>query len=74
MGSKYPVLTPYKVVKTLEKFGFEFVSRKGSHMKYSDGEHVVIIPNRSEAARGTLRSILNMAQISLEEFLEQGGF
>lgn len=37
MGSKYPVLTPKEVIKTLEKFGFAFVSQRGSHKKYSDG-------------------------------------
>jgi predicted RNA binding protein YcfA (HicA-like mRNA interferase family) len=33
MGSKYPVLTPDEVTRTLKKFGFYFVSQKGSHFK-----------------------------------------
>lgn len=68
MGSKYPVLPPEKVIKVLETFGFRFVSQKGSHMKYSDGTHIVIIPHHSEVAKGTLKSILTMAEITLEEF------
>ncbi len=69
MGSKYPVLTPKEVIKALEYFGFEFVSQKGSHMKYVYNNKVVIIPNHSEIAKGTLKSILSMANIPLDEFL-----
>ena len=71
MGSKYPVHAPDKIIKTLGKFGFEFVGQKGSHMKYSDGVHIVIIPNHYEVAKGTLKSILSMADIPLEEFLKK---
>lgn len=70
MGSKYPVLPPDKIIKVLELFGFKFVSQKGSHMKYSDGNHIVIIPRHSEVAKGTLKSILTMAEITLEEFMD----
>ncbi len=69
MGSKYPVLTPKEIIKTLEKFGFAFVSQRGSHKKYSDGEHVVIIPNHAEVAKGTLKSILTMAQSRVQGVL-----
>lgn len=71
MGSKYPVLPPKIVISILEKFGFAFVSQKGSHMKYSDGKRSVIIPNHSEIAKGTLKSILSMANISLEDFMNK---
>lgn len=71
MGSKYPVLPPSKIIKALEKFGFRYVSQKGSHMKYSNGKYVTIIPNHSEIAKGTLKSILNLAHIDLDEFLEE---
>lgn len=70
MGSKYPVLSPKELIKALEKFGFYYVSQKGSHMKYSDGKYIVIIPNHSEIAKGTLKSILSMAHIELDTFLE----
>ena len=69
MGSKYPILTPKEVIKTLEKFGFIYVSQKGSHIKYSNGDRVVIIPNHSEVAKGTLKSILIMANIPLDDFM-----
>jgi len=70
MGSKYPVLSPKDIIKALEKFVFEYVSQKCRNMKYSKGENVVIIPNHSEVAKGTLKSILTMANVSLDEFLK----
>lgn len=70
MGSKYPVLSPKDIIRILEQFGFEFISQKGSHMKYSNGKNIVIIPNHSEIAKGTLKSILFMANINLDEFLK----
>lgn len=69
MGSKYPVLTPNEVLKALEKFGFRYVSQKGSHIKYSNGIYTTIIPNHNEVAKGTLKSILNLAHIDLDDFL-----
>lgn len=70
MGSKYPVLSPKDMIQILKQFWFEFVSQKGSHMKYSNGKNIVIIPNHSEVAKGTLKSILFMANINLDEFLK----
>ena len=70
MGSKYPILTTKQVVSSLEHFGFYYVSQRGSHMKYSNGKQVVIIPNHYEIAKGTLKSILTMAGIPLEDFLK----
>lgn len=69
MGSKYPVLTPREIIKALEKCGFKFSGQKGSHMKYVNGDRVVIIPNHSEIAKGTLKSILSMAKLDLDYFL-----
>lgn len=71
MGSKYPVLTPNEVIKALEKFGFSYVSQKGSHLKYRCSDRVVIIPNHSEVAKGTLKSILTMANIPLDDFMKK---
>lgn len=71
MGSKYPVLPPKEIIRILSKFGFEFISQKGSHMKYGNGKRVVIIPNHSEVAKGTLKSILIMAGIDIDAFLDE---
>ena len=70
MGSKYPILTPREIINALEKTGFYFVSQKGSHKKYSNGNKTVIIPNHDEVAKGTLKSILTMADISIDDFMK----
>ena len=75
MGSKYPVLTPSAIIRTLGTFGFVFKSQKGSHVKYvkisSDmPTKIVIVPMHDEVAKGTLKSILEQAGLSLDEFME----
>lgn len=40
-------------------------------MKYRNDSHIAIIPNHSEVAKGTLKSILNMADITLDDFLNK---
>jgi predicted RNA binding protein YcfA (HicA-like mRNA interferase family) len=70
MGDKYPILRPNEIVSALSKKGFVFKSQKGSHTKYTDGYHTVIIPMHDNVARGTLKSILIQAGIKLEDFIK----
>jgi predicted RNA binding protein YcfA (HicA-like mRNA interferase family) len=70
MGEKYPILKPRELIHALEKIGFNYKSKKGSHVKYTDGIHTVIIPMHDTIARGTLRSILHQAGIELEQLTE----
>jgi predicted RNA binding protein YcfA (HicA-like mRNA interferase family) len=75
MGSKYPVLKPTEIITILNKFGFSFVSQKGSHIKMrkvSDDQltKTVIIPNHYEVSKGTLQAILEQAGITIEEFIK----
>ncbi len=73
MGSKYPVLSPKEIIKALEKIGFQKSSQKGSHAKYKrlgTPSLVVIIPMHKEIAKGTLKGILEQANLQLEDFLD----
>lgn len=72
MSSKYPILSPNKIIKVLEKFGFEKVSQRGSHAKYRNKltELTYIIPMHNEIARGTLKSILEQSNVELNDFLK----
>ncbi|MDR1534235.1 MAG: type II toxin-antitoxin system HicA family toxin [Planctomycetota bacterium] len=56
----------------LERDGFVRISQRGSHLKLKryGQRNPVIIPIRDQVARGTLKSILEQAGISLERFLE----
>lgn len=65
-----------KVIKILcREFGFYFVSQKGSHIKLArdigDEKIITVVPQHKELAPGTLKSILKLAQIDEEKFLEK---
>jgi predicted RNA binding protein YcfA (HicA-like mRNA interferase family) len=73
MPSKYPVLPPNDIIRTLAKLGFEKVSQKGSHVKYSNNgnpKKTYIIPMHNEIEKGTLKSILEQAGVTIDEFKE----
>jgi predicted RNA binding protein YcfA (HicA-like mRNA interferase family) len=58
-----------EILKVLRKYGFKFISQKGSHAKYVKGNLTVIIPvNKKEIPFGTFKSILKQADINLEDF------
>jgi len=76
MGSKYPVLKSSEVVARLKKHGFAFRSQKGSHAKYikkQEGTPTLsaIVPMHYEVDKGTLQSILEQADISLDDFMSK---
>lgn len=62
-----------EVVKILTKyFGFHFVSQKGSHAKLKksglNGDIITIVPMHKELAQGTLKGVIELAQIDFQEF------
>lgn len=68
-----PVVRPEEVIRALERAGF-FVERvKGSHhaLKHPDKPHlhVTVAFHKKELPRGTLRSILKHADLSVDEFI-----
>ena len=67
-----PVLSGGEVLRKLERLGWTFVRQSGSHMiLVKVGSFVTIsVPNHKEVARGTLRSIIRSADLTVEEFLE----
>lgn len=79
---KLPRVSSVDVVKTLEKMGFVQIRQKGSHLilkkKLSPLENKItgktelgcVVPmQRKILAIGTLKNILNQANISVEDFL-----
>lgn len=70
MPSKYPVCKSRDVIRVLERAGFSFVSQRGSHKKFTDGTHIVIIPeHREELKTGTLKGILEQAGMTVDQFI-----
>lgn len=71
--------TPHcrEVIKALEKAGFKVVGGTGSsHLRLkrekraaNDSVRIAIVPMHTEIAQGTLRSIIEQAGLTREEFL-----
>jgi predicted RNA binding protein YcfA (HicA-like mRNA interferase family) len=57
------------IIKILEKNGFVFVSKKGSHTKYRKANKTVIVPHpKKEIPMGTFRSILRQSGLDIKDF------
>ena len=66
-----PVLSGTDVVKAFEHFGWRVVRQRGSHIvMIKDGEIASLsIPNHREVAKGTLRSLMRAANVTVDQFL-----
>lgn len=67
-----PLLAPSDVIKMFQHLGWQVVRQKGSHiiMTKSGPMATLSIPNHQEVARGTLRSLIAKAGLTIEQFLE----
>jgi predicted RNA binding protein YcfA (HicA-like mRNA interferase family) len=67
-----PILKPREVVKAFDNLGWEVARQRGSHIILTKEGHpaTLSVPNHSEVARGTLRSLIAKAGLTIEEFLE----
>ncbi len=68
--AKLPLISGREAAKAFEKVDFTFDHQTGSHMiyYYPDGRHLSI-PDHRELDRGTLRSLIRAAGLTVEEFL-----
>jgi predicted RNA binding protein YcfA (HicA-like mRNA interferase family) len=66
-----PILSPSDVIKIFQRHGWEVVRRKGIHIIMTRPGHIATlsIPNHAEVARGTLRSLIAKAGLTIEQFL-----
>jgi len=70
---KLPSLTPKKVIRILEKHGFQLDHSSGSHMVYYHPEkrrRVTVPFHRRDIPKGTLIAILKQAGIEKEELTD----
>ncbi len=62
-----------KVIKALEKIGFQQIRQKGSHlfMRHSDGRTTLITVHPGEdVGKGMIRKIIKDTKITRDEWLE----
>lgn len=67
-----PTLSGIEVVKAFENLGWEFTRQSGSHMAMTkDGEMASLsVPKHKEVAKGTLRSLIRAANLTVDEFIK----
>jgi predicted RNA binding protein YcfA (HicA-like mRNA interferase family) len=71
MGFSLPVMSGREVVRVFESLGWEAVRQAGSHIIMTKDEELVTlsVPDHREVAKGTLRSLIRNARLTVEEFV-----
>lgn len=69
---RLPVVSGRTVVAAFRKLGFELDRQRGSHMilRQQESPHRrLVVPDHKEVAKGTLRSIIREAGLTVDEFV-----
>ncbi|HSF32674.1 MAG TPA: type II toxin-antitoxin system HicA family toxin [Candidatus Tectomicrobia bacterium] len=68
---RLPTLSGREVVRVFEKFGWQVARQSSSHIiMVREGSFATLsIPNHREVAKGTLRSLIRAADLSVAEFI-----
>ncbi|MDD4889422.1 MAG: type II toxin-antitoxin system HicA family toxin [Phycisphaerae bacterium] len=69
--SKLPVVSGQEAVRALAKLGYALDHQTGSHLILRQNIHPfrrLTVPNHKELAKGTLRTIIREAGLTVEEF------
>jgi predicted RNA binding protein YcfA (HicA-like mRNA interferase family) len=71
MASTLPILNGREVVRVFESFGWEVARQSGSHIiLVKEGELATLsVPEHREVAKGTLRSLIRTAGLTVSEFV-----
>ena len=66
-----PVLSGRRVVKVFESFGWQIARQRGSHIILIKPGHIATlsVPDHREVARGTLRALIRLAGLTVEQFI-----
>ncbi len=69
--AKLPSVSSRKVVKAFNAFGWKVVRRESSHIIMVKEDHVATlsVPDHNPVAKGTLRSLIRSAGLTVEEFV-----
>lgn len=70
MGSKLPVLSGREVVRVFGSFGWSVARQAVSHIILTKpGEMATLsVPDHKEVAKGTLRSLIRSAGLTVDQF------
>ena len=69
--TKLPSVSGREAMKAFEKVGYVFSHATGSHHVYKKSDKVfhLSIPNHPELRKGTLRSLIRAADITVDQFI-----
>jgi predicted RNA binding protein YcfA (HicA-like mRNA interferase family) len=69
---RIPIVSGIKVVKALAKIGYETDHQTGSHiiLRHKHDYRRLTVPNHKEIAKGTLRSIIEDAGLTVDTFID----
>ncbi len=67
-----PLLRPQEAVRAFQRLVWEVVRQRGSHIILTKPGHIATlsVPDHPQVGRGTLRSLIAKAGLTVEEFLE----
>ncbi len=65
-----PVISGRNAVKAFESLGWQVVRQRGSHIIMIKLGHIstLSIPDHKEVARGTLRKLIRLADLTIDQF------
>lgn len=66
-----PVLSGKEVVRIFVNLGWQVARHRGSHIILVKTDHpaTLSVPDHREVARGTLRTLIRRAELTVDEFL-----
>ncbi len=70
--AQLPVVSGRQVIRALEKAGFNIKRQRGSHVALGKPgyPHTISVPDYPDVRPGTLRSIINRAGLTVQEFVQ----
>ncbi len=70
--AQLPALSGKEVVRVFENLGWQVSRQSGSHIVLTkDGEMASLsVPNHKEVAKGTLRSLIRAANLTIDKFVK----
>ena len=73
MHATAPLLRGREVIRRFEKFSWQVARQRGSHiiLVKAGARATLSVPDHKEVARGTLRSLLRAAGLTVEEFTRE---
>jgi len=70
--AQLPLISGREVVKVFESLGWSHIRQSGSHMILVRPNHpaTLSVPDHKEVAKGTLRSLIRTAGLTVDEFVD----